>query len=100
MVSSVDGLADAATVGSSGAVAKEKKNTTMSSSQASFLPHATRELASFAARTGFADIPSEVIERIKLSLIDGLGVCLHGATLPWTRKVCDLVLEEGGKPLA
>jgi 2-methylcitrate dehydratase PrpD len=72
----------------------------MSSSQASLLPHATRELAGFAARTGFADIPGEVIERIKLSLIDGLGVCLHGATLPWTRKVCELVVEEGGKPLA
>ncbi len=72
----------------------------MSSSQASLLPHATRELASFAARTGFADIPSEVIERIKLSLIDGFGVCLHGATLPWTRKVSELVVEEGGKPLA
>jgi aconitate decarboxylase len=72
----------------------------MSSSQASLLPHATRDLASFAARTGFTDIPLEVIEHIKLSLIDGLGVCLHGATLPWTRKVCELVLEEGGKPLA
>ncbi|MBV9459785.1 MAG: MmgE/PrpD family protein [Bradyrhizobium sp.] len=72
----------------------------MSSSQASLLPHATRDLASFAVKTGFTDIPTEVIERIKLSLIDGLGVCLHGATLPWTRKVCELVLEEGGKPLA
>ena len=72
----------------------------MSSSPPSLLPHATRELASFAARTGFADIPTEVIERIKLSLIDGLGVCLHGATLPWTRKVRELVQDEGGKPLA
>lgn len=72
----------------------------MSSSPPSLLPHATRELASFAARTGFADIPAEVIERIKLSLIDGLGVCLHGATLPWTRKVREQVVDEGGKPLA
>ena len=72
----------------------------MSSSHPSLLPHATRELANFAAKTAFADIPSEVIERIKLSLIDGLGVCLHGATLPWTQKVCEQVREEGGKPLA
>jgi len=72
----------------------------MSSSQASLLPHATRELAGFATKCGFADIPSEVIERIKLSLIDGLGVCLHGATLPWTRKVCEQVVEEGGNPRA
>ena len=37
---------------------------------------------------------------MKLSLLDGLGVCLHGATLPWTQKVRDMVLAEGGKPIA
>jgi aconitate decarboxylase len=72
----------------------------MSSSQASLLPHATRDLARFAARASLADIPAEIIARIKLSFIDGLGVCLHGVTLPWTQKVYDLVREEGGKPLA
>jgi hypothetical protein len=63
----------------------------MSSSQPSLLPHATRDLARFAATTGLADIPAEVIARIKLSFIDGLGVCLQGATLPWTRKVHEMV---------
>ena len=72
----------------------------MSSSQPSLLPHATRELAKFAATTRFEQIPAEVIERIKLSLIDGLGVCLQGTTLPWTRIVRDLVHDEGGKPVA
>ena len=72
----------------------------MSSSQPSLLPHATRELAKFAAAARFEQIPAEVIERIKLSLIDGLGVCLQGTTLPWTRIVRDLIRDEGGKPVA
>jgi aconitate decarboxylase len=72
----------------------------MSSSQPSLLPHATRELARFAATARFEQIPAEVIERIKLSLIDGLGVCLQGSTLPWTRIVHDVIAEEGGKPVA
>jgi aconitate decarboxylase len=72
----------------------------MSSSTPSLLPHATRDLARFAAETRFDDIPSDVIERIKLSFIDGLGVCLHGATLPWTQRVRDVVMAEGGNPVA
>src|SRR6201996_6847744 len=72
----------------------------MSSSQASLLPHATRDLARFAAAAGFGEVPTDVIARIKLSLLDGLGVCLHGSTLPWTRIVHDLVRDEGGKAVA
>src|SRR6201996_7028756 len=81
-------------------VARPYPRRIMSSSQTSLLPHATRELAKFAATTSFEQIPAEVIERIKLSLVDGLGVCLQGSTLPWTRMVHDLVDEEGGKPVA
>ena len=72
----------------------------MSSSSPSLLANATRELAKFAATTRLEQIPPEVIERIKLSLIDGLGVCLQGTTLPWTRIVRDLIHDEGGKPVA
>jgi len=72
----------------------------MSSSEPSLLPGATHELAQFAVTTGFENIPTEVIERIKLSLIDGLGVCLHGARLPWTRTIYEYVQEEGGRALA
>src|SRR5262249_23738178 len=72
----------------------------MSSSQPSLLPNATRELAAFAAATSFEQVPTEVIERIKLSLLDGLGVCLQGSTLPWTRLVQEVVDDEGGKPVA
>ena len=72
----------------------------MSSSLPPLLPHATRDLARFAAETRFADIPAGVIDKVKLSILDGLGVCLHGSTLPWTQKVRDVVLADGGKPIA
>jgi 2-methylcitrate dehydratase PrpD len=72
----------------------------MSASLPPLLPHATRDLARFAAGLRFADLPGGVVEQVKLSILDGLGVCLHGSTLPWTQKVRALVLEDGGKPLA
>src|SRR5712672_2373286 len=72
----------------------------MSSSQPSLLPNATRDLARFAVETRGSEIPDDVIARVKLSFLDGLGVCLHGSTLPWTRKVFEIVQEEGGKNVA
>ena len=49
------------------------------------LPGATRDLAAFAAGLRYEDIPREAVERIKLSVLDSLGCCLFGASLPWTR---------------
>ena len=72
----------------------------MSSSQAPLLPDATRELARFAAETRAGDLPARVIDRVKLSFLDGLGVCLHGSMLPWTRKIFEVVREEGGNGVA
>ena len=72
----------------------------MSSSQAPLLPGATRELARFAAETRAGDLPARVIDRVKLSFLDGLGVCLHGSMLPWTRKIFEVVREEGGNGVA
>ncbi len=72
----------------------------MSSSQAPLLPDATRALARFAAETPGRDIPADVVDRIKLSFLDGLGVCLRGTTFPWTRMVREVVQHEGGKAVA
>jgi 2-methylcitrate dehydratase PrpD len=62
--------------------------------------NATRDLAQFAATLQFEAIPCEVIEKLKLLALDGIGCCIFGATLPWTRKVADLVKNEGGRPVA
>ncbi len=56
---------------------------------------ATRRLAEFAAALTFDQLPAPVIAHVKLCILDGIGGCLHGATLPWTRMVQDLVGAEG-----
>ncbi len=60
----------------------------------------TRQLAAFAAGLQTSDIPSDVIEQIKLHMLDGIGVCLHGARLPWTRHVAEVAMAEQCAPVA
>lgn len=72
----------------------------MSSNKPPLLADATRDLARFGAALRFEDIPADAIARIKLSLLDSLGCCLYGATLPWTRKVAELAEAEQAKPVA
>lgn len=72
----------------------------MSSNKPPLLADATRDLARFGAALRYGDIPAEAIARIKLSLLDSLGCCLFGATLPWTRKVAELADAESAKPVA
>ncbi len=72
----------------------------MSASQPPLLADATRELARFSAQLRFEDIPADVVGHMKLSLLDSIGVCLHGVTLPWTRIVQAMVEAEGAAPQA
>ena len=72
----------------------------MSSSQPPLLENATRDLARFAAGLRYEDLPQEVVERMKLSILDSIGCCLFGATLPWTQKVAALAEIEGAQPVA
>lgn len=72
----------------------------MTASLPPLLENATRDLARFAADLDYDAIPPEVIAHAKLCLLDGIGVCLHGATLPWTRMVQDMAIAEGGNPAA
>ncbi len=72
----------------------------MSASVPPLQENATADLAAFAAALTFEQIPPAVAARAKLSLLDGIGVCLFGATLPWTRHVQDMVRAEGARPVA
>lgn len=72
----------------------------MSSNKPPLLADATRDLARFGAALRYEDIPADAIARIKLSLLDSLGCCLYGATLPWTRKVAELADAEAAQPVA
>jgi 2-methylcitrate dehydratase PrpD len=72
----------------------------MSSSKPPLLANATRDLAAFAASIRYEDLPDDVVQRIKTSALDSIGCCLFGATLPWTRRVQEMVEEEGAAPVA
>ena len=61
---------------------------------------ATKQLAEFAVGLRYDDLPADVVSRIKACVLDALGCCLYGVTLPWTRMLIDLVSEEGGNPQA
>jgi 2-methylcitrate dehydratase PrpD len=72
----------------------------MSASKPPLLEGATRDLARFGASLRYSDIPGEVVQRIKSSILDSLGCCFFGATLPWSRKVAELAANEGARPVA
>jgi 2-methylcitrate dehydratase PrpD len=66
----------------------------------SLLANATRDLARFAAGLRFEDIPGAVLDHAKLCVLDGLGVALFGAGLPWTDHVRALAVAEGATQVA
>lgn len=45
----------------------------------------TRAIADFVAALRYEDIPSEVVQRIKLLILDSLGCALYGSELEWSR---------------
>jgi aconitate decarboxylase len=57
----------------------------------------TRALAEFAAQLTYEKIPTPVVERIKLCLLDTFGCGLFGSTLTWSAMVADFANEMGGK---
>jgi 2-methylcitrate dehydratase PrpD len=72
----------------------------MSDAKPPLLERATHALASFASTLSYEQLPGEVVARLRTSLLDSIGCCLYGATLPWTRKVQALVEAESAAPVA
>ncbi|MCE9641698.1 MAG: MmgE/PrpD family protein [Betaproteobacteria bacterium] len=72
----------------------------MTDSKPSLAVNATRDLAGFAARLEFQHIPPEAVARAKQCVLDAIGCCLFGVTLPWTRLVQGMVEKEGGNAIA
>ncbi|HVC59433.1 MAG TPA: MmgE/PrpD family protein [Acetobacteraceae bacterium] len=59
-------------------------------------PGPTRELAEFVAALGFDQLPAEVVAKAKTCILDTIGCCLFGASLPPVRMVAAMAAEEGG----
>ena len=58
----------------------------------------TRGIADFVAGLRYEDIPGEVIDRIKLLILDSLGCAVFGAELPWSRILMDTLAEVDTTP--
>jgi 2-methylcitrate dehydratase PrpD len=61
---------------------------------------ATKQLAEFATGISYDRLPTPVVDRLKRCVLDALGCCVFGVTLPWTKMLIELVAEEGGNPQA
>jgi len=61
---------------------------------------ASKTLAAFTAGLTFDAIPRDVIDKLKLNILDGIACCLVGSRLPWTQKVAAMVAADGGVPAA
>ena len=64
----------------------------MSNANSSGNPH-TRRVADFVSRLRFEAIPAEVIDRIKLMILDSMGCAVFGAELEWSRMLIDTLAE-------
>jgi 2-methylcitrate dehydratase PrpD len=56
----------------------------------------TRQLAQFVSSLRFEELPSEVVDKAKLCILDTLGCCIFGAALPSVGKLAAMVTAEGG----
>lgn len=60
----------------------------------------TRTLAEFGSKLRFEDLPLEVVRKCKLCILDSLGCCIFGSTLPSVKKLTNVILREGGNEQA
>jgi 2-methylcitrate dehydratase PrpD len=57
---------------------------------------ATRILAHFVAETRYEDLPASLVGECKIAVLDALAAAFIGATLPWARRMVEMVHELGG----
>jgi 2-methylcitrate dehydratase PrpD len=58
----------------------------------------TRRLAEFSAALRFEQLPGEVVNKAKLCVLDTLGCCIFGASLPPVRTLADVAAAEQCAP--
>jgi len=57
----------------------------------------TYELVKYAVGTEYGDLPSQVVRKTKMLLLDALGCCFAGSSACGVREIVNLVNEWGGK---
>ncbi len=53
----------------------------------------TRRLAEFVVQSSYADLPSDVVEAVRVYILDNMASGLLGSTTPWAGMVADLAQE-------
>jgi 2-methylcitrate dehydratase PrpD len=56
----------------------------------------TRKLSEFICQLSYEQIPTQAIQRIKISVLDALGCALSGAHFEWSKVVNDFVQSQQG----
>lgn len=70
----------------------------MESKDFSHLDGRTRQLARFASRLNYDELPQTVIAHSKTCVLDALGAIFLGSTLPWGEIITAYVTSIAGKP--
>ncbi|UCH32675.1 MAG: MmgE/PrpD family protein [Candidatus Bathyarchaeota archaeon] len=60
--------------------------------------NSTIEIAKFATKLSFADLPSEVLEKVKMCVLDSIGVMIQASTSKIGKTIADFIRVKGGKP--
>ncbi len=58
--------------------------------------HETVKLAQYVSSIRYEDLPPDVLQRAKDTIIDAVAVIVYGAQLPWSRIVMDYARRNGG----
>src|SRR5438552_3510017 len=58
----------------------------------------TRTLARFVVETRFADLPTRLVDKCKIAVLDAIGAGFVGSVQPWTRRIVSVVQALGGPP--
>ncbi len=57
----------------------------------------TADLARFASRLAWTDLPQRARDHLRRLAVDAIGCCLYGASLPWTLKLRHQTVAQGGR---
>lgn len=57
----------------------------------------TKKIAEYVSSLAFKDIPNDVIDHLKLCLVDTIGCGLYGSRLPWGQKIINAIQSISGE---
>jgi len=60
----------------------------------------TRTLAQFVAQTKFTDLPHQLVENLKITVLDTFGAAFVGSLQPWAQRILAVTRALGGTPEA